>query len=589
MKYISVRDSRESVSDENLMKILQAAIRMAVESYDAPKKAPWNVILPSAIANRQSGRVDIQEDIPWRAPLHVSTLGLSLGDEKKSTMSYTVFRSKPEQFATMRRLCGYDSQQFVSSLCDVPMRFGATQRKAGKSGSIFWESRDGRFIIKSITPVEYYLLSSLMPSYTRHVRRFPDSLLCRFLGMYKISSSKPHFSLRVVVMLNVFNSSITRRLSTQQKGHMKQSLLKEKVFQKFDLKGSTEDRFVKVQSGTEVLKDLNFGNNKLVIAPVFAAKLCHVLRQDSQFLMKQGIMDYSLILGVVNMEAFSKLGHGSSYELGNTLSAFGAARRMAFYCSSTCDIVPYAVTERSMSTLETAPMPPRSAFKSQDSEHSDHDRDAANYGVPGRLAAIPELAVDGPQESPNGHIAPLPSAQASFIDTPKTPQTASAVAMQTSGVQASKLIPQMVNYLAPKNSFVDFAGCIPAFVQRHDSHVIGESPGSSYIDGRRSSSRSNSSDLSLSVIHLGIVDVLQQFTLKKKIAYMFKKTTIGCCHEIDTEPPKYYQERFQRYLDSKIDAADSSDVQRTLQEFAARVIQVAYRRVKAGKSLRVPG
>mmetsp|Transcript_8026 Transcript_8026/g.17960 ORF Transcript_8026/g.17960 Transcript_8026/m.17960 type:complete len:328 (+) Transcript_8026:1-984(+) len=46
------------------------------------------------------------------------------------------------------------------------------------------------------------------------------------------------------------------------------------------------------------------------------------------------------------------------------------------------------------------------------------------------------------------------------------------------------------------------------------------------------------------IYYMGIIDILQQWVLKKKIAHCFKKSTIGFFYEIDTEPPGYYQSRF---------------------------------------------
>lgn len=53
---------------------------------------------------------------------------------------------------------------------------------------------------------------------------------------------------------------------------------------------------------------------------------------------------------------------------------------------------------------------------------------------------------------------------------------------------------------------------------------------------------------------VGIIDILISWTLKKKLAYILKKPTIGCCHEIDTEPPDVYQSRFAEYFNQKVRA-----------------------------------
>jgi len=58
----------------------------------------------------------------------------------------------------------------------------------------------------------------------------------------------------------------------------------------------------------------------------------------------------------------------------------------------------------------------------------------------------------------------------------------------------------------------------------------------------------------------GIIDYLQRWTPKKVAAHWLKKPTIGCCHEIDTEPPTVYSKRFYKYLHDKICVAAPSSV-----------------------------
>jgi len=55
-------------------------------------------------------------------------------------------------------------------------------------------------------------------------------------------------------------------------------------------------------------------------------------------------------------------------------------------------------------------------------------------------------------------------------------------------------------------------------------------------------------------LQLGIIDFLQCWTPKKIAAHWFKKSTIGCFHEIDTEPPAKYRQRFYKYFLTKIEA-----------------------------------
>merc|ERR1719235_221198 len=50
------------------------------------------------------------------------------------------------------------------------------------------------------------------------------------------------------------------------------------------------------------------------------------------------------------------------------------------------------------------------------------------------------------------------------------------------------------------------------------------------------------------ILKMGIVDMLQRWTVKKVAAFWLKKPTIGCCMEIDTEPPTIYCNRFVKYF-----------------------------------------
>mmetsp|Transcript_77161 Transcript_77161/g.152958 ORF Transcript_77161/g.152958 Transcript_77161/m.152958 type:complete len:508 (-) Transcript_77161:38-1561(-) len=50
------------------------------------------------------------------------------------------------------------------------------------------------------------------------------------------------------------------------------------------------------------------------------------------------------------------------------------------------------------------------------------------------------------------------------------------------------------------------------------------------------------------VFQLGIVDFLQRWTPKKIAAHWLKKPTLGCCHEINSEPPMFYCTRFFKYV-----------------------------------------
>merc|ERR1719330_745124 len=54
------------------------------------------------------------------------------------------------------------------------------------------------------------------------------------------------------------------------------------------------------------------------------------------------------------------------------------------------------------------------------------------------------------------------------------------------------------------------------------------------------------------LFQMGIIDYLQRWTPKKVAAHWIKKATLGCYHEIDTEPPAVYCKRFYKHFFDKI-------------------------------------
>lgn len=158
----------------------------------------------------------------------------------------------------------------------------------GKSGSFFYFSRDYRFIIKTIHHTEHKFLRSILKKYYEHVKSNPHTLLSRFYGLHRVKlprGRKIHF----VIMNNLFPPH-------------------RDIHETYDLKGSTvgreypEDKAV--QNPRATLKDLNWINRSksLEIGPEKRALLTEQLRRDSELLKEIHVMDYSLLIGIHNMQ-----------------------------------------------------------------------------------------------------------------------------------------------------------------------------------------------------------------------------------------------------------------------------------------------
>lgn len=80
------------------------------------------------------------------------------------------------------------------------------QSSTGKSGSFFYYTADGRFMLKTISHEEFYFLHRILKDYYFHLKNNKDSLITRFYGMYKMKYLEGSSTKRLyfIIMANVF-------------------------------------------------------------------------------------------------------------------------------------------------------------------------------------------------------------------------------------------------------------------------------------------------------------------------------------------------------------------------------------------------
>lgn len=158
----------------------------------------------------------------------------------------------------------------------------------GKSGSFFYFSRDYKYIIKTIHQAEHKLLRRILRDYYHHIEHNPNTLISQFYGLHRVKipyGRKIHF----VVMNNLFPPH-------RDIHHM------------FDLKGSTIGRDFREEdlekNPRSTLKDLNWmrRDRRLELGPMKRDVLLAQLRRDVALLTKLKIMDYSLLIGVHDVQ-----------------------------------------------------------------------------------------------------------------------------------------------------------------------------------------------------------------------------------------------------------------------------------------------
>ncbi|KAL9028813.1 MAG: hypothetical protein Q9196_002874 [Gyalolechia fulgens] len=191
-----------------------------------------------------------------------------------------------EQFDALRRKCGV-SERIVESLS----RCLKWDSKGGKTKSVFLKTLDDRFVLKSLPSGETQTFLRFAPAYFQLMSEclFHDlpSVIAKMVGFYQIIIKNPltgvDFNWYLIVMENLFYDRSPTRI--------------------FDLKGSMRNR--RIQSTgqqNEVLLDENMVDF-IYESPLFAREHSKKLLRasvwnDTLFLSRQNVMDYSLMIAI---------------------------------------------------------------------------------------------------------------------------------------------------------------------------------------------------------------------------------------------------------------------------------------------------
>ena len=208
-------------------------------------------------------------------------------EDELTVMSCKIFFT--EHFDAFRRICNC-GDNFIQSLS----RCVKWDSSGGKSGSGFLKTLDDRFVIKELSHSELDAFIKFAPSYFEYMAQamFHDlpTALAKVFGFYQIQvknslSGSRSYKMDVIIMENLFYEKKTSRI--------------------FDLKGSMRNRHVE-QTGkeNEVLLDENMVEY-IYESPIhvreYDKKLLRAsLWNDTLFLAKMNVMDYSLVVGIDN-------------------------------------------------------------------------------------------------------------------------------------------------------------------------------------------------------------------------------------------------------------------------------------------------
>uniref|UniRef100_A0A1Q3G2X3 1-phosphatidylinositol-3-phosphate 5-kinase n=1 Tax=Culex tarsalis TaxID=7177 RepID=A0A1Q3G2X3_CULTA len=164
------------------------------------------------------------------------------------------------------------------------------QAQGGKSGSKFSKTMDDRFVLKEMSRTDLSIFEHFATNYFDYLQQClqkkQPTLLAKIYGVFKVVVRKKDNTTQETSVLIMENLFCDRNIT-----------------EKFDLKGSLRNRMVNPnrQSGEIVLMDENLmqmsWTNPIYILTHSSIVLKEVIDRDASFLEKQGVMDYSLLVG----------------------------------------------------------------------------------------------------------------------------------------------------------------------------------------------------------------------------------------------------------------------------------------------------
>nr|CAI9859000.1 Phytopthora agathidicda GPCR-PIPK 7 [Phytophthora agathidicida] len=219
---------------------------------------------------------------------------------------------KPQAFAELRQAYGIKAADFMKSF----QTSTKPNISEGASGAFMFFSGDKKYIVKSMAEEEARFLCEIAEKYAEYLILNPSSLITKFYGCFKITMYDKRFYF--IVMENLFDvmeegvqihhrfdikgSWVNRSYKRPRRGAKVKCRHCSMMFKYGAKKSSLQcPNVVGLHEPNVVLKD-NDLRTRMRIGTEEGVELYEQLRDDSLFLCDLGIMDYSLLLGVMDIE-----------------------------------------------------------------------------------------------------------------------------------------------------------------------------------------------------------------------------------------------------------------------------------------------
>ena len=217
----------------------------------------------------------------------------------------------PYAFRGIRKQFGIRSDEYLKSIGINTFKNAffdklylmLSETSSGKSGSFFFHSADGKYMLKTIKKKEFEVLMNILPQYYGYVVNNSNTLLTRYYGLHQMKCYKDKkfiYDIYIIVFNNVFDIENP-----------------ELIKNKYDLKGSTYNRITSQRSILKgaAKKDLNLirEGTKIYLDSKIKDKVLFQISKDIDFLSQNKIIDYSLLVGIIK-EDDDDIGHKPLFE-----------------------------------------------------------------------------------------------------------------------------------------------------------------------------------------------------------------------------------------------------------------------------------
>ncbi|CAF0885976.1 unnamed protein product [Adineta ricciae] len=444
------------------------------------------------------------------------------GSKSTPKHPYAEFRLKTyaqTAFRFFRDAFGVDSSSFILSLCAKDLR---ELPNPGASGSIFYLTADDSYIIKTVSKKEARFLLSLLPGYYMNFTQNPFTLLPKFFGLFCYQSANKN--IRFVIMNNLIPTNV-------------------KLHEKYDLKGSIYKRKASEEERKRDLPTLKDNDFKclhphgIILEPFFYDQLMQTIEDDVRVLSSFGIMDYSFLLAVHNITEEMKSTYQLTFDSTRAVTSLSEPSASDFHVNGSLSIheeVTTTSTDSGIAMTTISKLPTYIQYL-RVIEFIRAQQETSKCHIERSLSANHIETASTKTMKPDAS----PKLQKTLTDIPQSNEQRLSLTNVT--FRINNRSPIHYNH-STRSSFHTATGLIGGDVWYNRQNL-------SRLAMAGVPAVNKNGDLLL--LYVGIIDILQNYRLRKKLEHAFKSTLVTR-EEVSVCNPSHYSDRFVRFISRRV-------------------------------------